>query len=247
MSKNSSSGNALFLILIAVALFAALSYAITQSGRGGGSIDREQASIAGAQISSYAAQMASAVNRMKLVSGCADSDFSFNYDSDGDGDYIDTDDTYNNNGSPGDYSCHVYHANGGGITRIDPATINGLTDSASNIEVYGSSYMSGALPNVWPSIANVDLVLYVRNITDEACLAINRGVGLDQTYTDSGSLDVVPFTGTYSATDFVDGCGAANCVTRPDDSPWGSKSINSFCFIEDSSGDNIYAHLLLQR
>lgn len=63
------NGNALFLILIAVALFAALSYAITKSGRGGGSISKEQAEIDYAKISNSLSAARAEFIRLR-ISGC---------------------------------------------------------------------------------------------------------------------------------------------------------------------------------
>ncbi len=61
------NGNALFLILIAVALFAALSYAVTQSGRGGGSIDREQIAIDAASAIQFASSVEQQITKNSLL------------------------------------------------------------------------------------------------------------------------------------------------------------------------------------
>lgn len=63
-------GNALFLILIAVVLFAALSYAITQSNRGGGNVTDENMSVEYSKVSSILSQAAAEIIRLR-TSGCS--------------------------------------------------------------------------------------------------------------------------------------------------------------------------------
>lgn len=59
-------GNVLFLILIAVALFAALSYAVTQSSRSGGDTGRETNILNSAQITQYPNQIRTAILRQVI-------------------------------------------------------------------------------------------------------------------------------------------------------------------------------------
>lgn len=64
--RQAEAGNALFLILIAVVLFAALSYAITQSNRGGGAPNRETSLVASTTIMQYSSAIRTGVTRQLL-------------------------------------------------------------------------------------------------------------------------------------------------------------------------------------
>jgi hypothetical protein len=100
--RQNDHGNVLFLILIAVALFAALSYAITQSNpTEGASAGREANLVAGAAVIQYSADIATAITRMILGGVSAD-----------DLDMV----------SPGEasfntppFTAKVFHPNGGGV------------------------------------------------------------------------------------------------------------------------------------
>lgn len=65
--ENESNGNVLFLILLAVILFAALSYAVTSSTRGGGDTgDTEKDALIAAQLSQYIGEINAALMRFNL-------------------------------------------------------------------------------------------------------------------------------------------------------------------------------------
>lgn len=74
---NNQRGNVLFLILIAVALFAALSYAVTQSSRSGGDSSRETNILNAAQLTQYPTSVRTAVLRL-VIDGFQDTGLLFN-------------------------------------------------------------------------------------------------------------------------------------------------------------------------
>lgn len=70
--RQGEAGNVLFLILIAVALFAALSYAVTQSTRsGGGDANSEKSLVSSAALTQYPASIKTTITRM-LISNSVD-------------------------------------------------------------------------------------------------------------------------------------------------------------------------------
>ena len=226
MFMDNSNGNALFLILIAVALFAALSYAVTQSGRGGGSIDRETAELNAAQIVQYMGAMQSAVQKLQLY-GCGEDGISFHDAAWGHTDY--------QHSVPADSGCNVFSSDGGGMNFPSvPTTISSLQweiDSKTRVWQTGND--------------GVDLLMYLPGLSEDMCLAINRGLGHSFTSvpTDAGDLYTPPggrYDGNYTGGDNIN--GASNGC--PDD----LCGLHTACFREVGGGQNyIYYQVLIDR
>tara|TARA_B100000686_G_scaffold104630_1_gene111876 strand:- start:280 stop:1047 length:768 start_codon:yes stop_codon:yes gene_type:complete len=181
------SGNALFLILIAVALFAALSYAVTNSGRGGGGIDREQAEILAAEMTQYTSLMKSGVDRLMLINGCDDNEISFYT-----GTYPHHVGYYFPHASAADINnnCNLYHPDGGGMTpQLVPEGFQRLDAFTSNPHIFTMTYLPlrTYIPDIGRNYTSSsdfeasELVVAAPMLSEEVCLAIDRGLGVENT------------------------------------------------------------------
>lgn len=167
--KITQKGNALFLILIAVALFALLSYAVTQSGRGSGSANKEQAILDSAAIVSYVGEMQQAVNRMLLTNKCTDTNISFQNT---------TVAGYTNPTSPSDNSCNLFAPEGGGmVVKPMPARAfaSGTAGSFFFPNISCASGIGTACDN---TSASKDMMVGYTALSNEVCAQINRSLGI---------------------------------------------------------------------
>lgn len=105
-----NQGNVLFLILIAVVIFAALSYAITQSSRGNGNIDEEKQTLDASVLRNCISSVETGKLRVTTVQGCADNEVSYEL----------PDGSNSNPSAPLDQSCHVFTPGQGGASPCGP-------------------------------------------------------------------------------------------------------------------------------
>jgi len=124
-------GNALFLILIAVALFAALGFNVSEMMRGGNAsiIGEEQSKIFAGEILDYGRNVRQVVQSLR-IDGCRDTEISFeNNIISGYTNGVNTD-------------CQVFNADGGGLSFINVPD-DFLDNSLSGQTGYGEYFYSG--------------------------------------------------------------------------------------------------------
>ncbi len=240
-------GNVLFLILIAVALFAALSYAVTQSTRsGGGSGDNETALINSAQLTQYPATVRTAVMRM-IIRGTNMTDLEFVAPANFDADCTNT----AAGGGVINYDWCVFHPEGGGETWAEAPNVlmaagapgTWIYNYNNRVQNLGTTPAAGAGGN--------DLIAFLPGITDTLCTRINEELRLGTSVTLASSqhanwdaatnmddLSAAPTTVGFTIGD-TDGTTDASLIGQP----FG-------CFINDPGGANaanVYYHVLVER
>lgn len=159
MCRNNEKGNVLFLILIAVALFAALSYAVTQSTRsGGGSADRERSILSGASLTQGPATLRTSMIRMVLSGTNVDS---IAFDTPAEIATL----------ALTDNSPFVFHPEGGGgVYQTVPADV--MAGGTPGVWSYNANFNVAEIGTTFADTGN-DFVAFISGVSEGVCAQIN--------------------------------------------------------------------------
>ena len=252
------SGNVLFLILIAVALFAGLSYAVTQSTRSGSNdSDGEKSLIGSAQITQYPASVRTSIVRM-TIGGVDESDLYFNPPSSFDSTSTGANTTAaieDANNDTTDETRAVFHPKGGGApyqlaqpdVTATAAQAQWVFSDLWEVLQIGTSVAGSGQGN--------DLIAFLPNLNAGLCRRINEEFGISVGANDADGDDVPAGPGTVPDVN-LHGMVEANApgFDGAEIAQIGGSFIGQAygCFdTSDSdsatSGPYVYYHVLLER
>jgi hypothetical protein len=166
----SESGNVLFLILIAVALFAALSYAVTQSSRsGGGDVSSEKSLVSSSELTQYPAGVRTSILHMIVTNSLSVNDLEFNTPSDfiGGGSAVinDTDPTV------ASVKQAVFHPAGGAGT---------YQNASAQLMAGGVGTWHFNQQNAIPGIGSSknDMIAFLQGVNKSVCAQVDTQLGI---------------------------------------------------------------------
>jgi hypothetical protein len=191
MKRSSESGNILLYILIAVALLASLSYAVTRSNTGSaGQLDSERARLAATEILEYGSILGNAASQLRLR-GCKLTEISFEGATG----------TYTNPSAPTDHSCDVFNTAGGGVSLQAPPVASVV--STATPWTFSADMEVNEVGTTCAADACADLVAYIPGVKDVVCDALNTLAGIDTPTTRPVQADASysTFQGAYTYVD----------------------------------------------
>ncbi|MGH1375123.1 MAG: hypothetical protein ACRBCK_02140 [Alphaproteobacteria bacterium] len=201
-TSTNEQGSIIVYILLGVALFAALGFAVSNMMRSTTSVGSETAGVHASEIISYAHTLRQALHVLRISNECADDEISFERAS-----FDGSDPIYVNTSAPSDFSCHIFHPNGGGVSyqKIDDTW---LDLSRSSQSLYGEYLFSGGhgIPTIGTHGDNTDtsmkeLIVILPWIDAGLCRKMNEQLGHIETGQpipqETGNIDMTPFTGAY--------------------------------------------------
>lgn len=231
-------GNVLFLILIAVALFAALSYAVTQSSRSGGDASRETNVINTASLTQYPNSVRTSVLRL-IIAGVDPLDIYFNMP-----DQFTTASGHSHFASR--EAAGVFHPQGGGAAYQQvPANLTaGLQalDWAFNadfeIPLLGLSQASSGSGN--------DLIAFADGVTESICGRVNRELHNDDVIPVLSAPVTINNNRTATTTAPTNPTTETVLDAQIDGNNWFSNKAFG-CFRNGSSGNYVFYYVLAER
>ncbi|MGB0719343.1 MAG: hypothetical protein ACPGRX_02660 [Bdellovibrionales bacterium] len=243
-SRKSEKGNVLFLILIAVALFAALSYAVTSSSRSGGENANDESNlISSSTITQYPASVRTAIIRMNVSDGTEIEDLEFNSPA-GTGGVADFSDC-----TSGNAYC-VFHPSGGAATFV-PASAEVMASGnqtdwifSSMNEVNNVGTSSGT--NDTASATTAEIIAFLPGIKEGVCQKINDELGITGIPTETG----IDFTFANSQVN-TDGSSAPGIGADGDDGTIGKDVAaldgQAFGCFQQPADTFVYYHVLIEQ
>ncbi len=232
--RQGERGNVLFLILIAVALFAALSYAVTQSTRsGGGDASNEKSLVSSAALTQYPASLKTTIVRMMVSNNVSVDELTFDTPSNFSSQL--TSDTLR--------TANVFYPGlGGGATYVKAPT--DVISSGPGDWIFNARNRVANIGSDATDASAVDIVAILPNVKQSVCSKVHSQLGIAAVPTISGAevattastqkLAANPAI-TYTAGNVIGSLSGTNALNGQ---PQG-------CFIQSSV--YYYYHVLVER